>query len=219
MDRMDGPTIVFACRKCGKHIRRPAHKIGTLVECGKCKKVNRTPGLAGHLGITSAEFAMIKKELSLHGWVLAFGGIGAALVFAAAFLFPAFNRSEIWFSLPILCVFLYILLGFSLSLIHISRYMGRDMNEIRTLCKYCFPVAIFLSITSYFSLRGGNWPAPRRRKPCSGTARPRIGVKRKIPTSAPSRPEARGTTTLHRPTGTIRIVPYRNEGRGRDIKH
>jgi len=59
-------AIEFACRQCGRRIRREARQSGTLVRCSSCETVNRTPGIADQPRATQAQLAEMDAALRRH---------------------------------------------------------------------------------------------------------------------------------------------------------
>lgn len=150
---MEEEYIVFACRKCGKHIRRSKKKIGTLVACARCDCTNRTPGVAGQVTLPPGLLGWMKRDYAKHRLVLFIIAIWVISIPAAAYVSGHLNCSANWAwalgvfgALPLLVALLF-------TTARIFPYLGRSEHEAITLLRHCFPLLFILAITSYFTLR------------------------------------------------------------------
>lgn len=145
--------IVFACRKCGKHIRRSTKKIGTYVSCAKCDCTNRTPGVSGQVTVPAWLLNQMKHDYAKHRLVLSIMAIWVILAATSAYLSPWLGYFYDWIWPFELLGILPIFIAFVITSSRIFPYVGRSEKETRSIVKHCLPLIIILAITDFFTLR------------------------------------------------------------------
>jgi hypothetical protein len=153
---MDEQFLVFACRKCSKHIRRSRQKIGTLVACAQCGTTNRTPGTAGQVTVEPAELEQMRMACIGHGRALLIWAI-AEFCFLVS-LIPLVKASvdspsiANWISLAVFLGMLCATFQLLLATGRTFPYLGRTKLGSTLLFFMFLPGWLLLSISSYFSL-------------------------------------------------------------------